>query len=76
MVGKAKATELLRKWEPAINVINEIMVVYPEFGPGQLENIKLLLLKGEWESSKEKTDDILYDNSDNILALRTAIFLA
>ena len=66
---------MLRKYEPAINVINEIMVVYPEFTPGQLENVKLLLLKGEWESSKEKTEELLIDYPNDIIALKTAIFL-
>lgn len=38
--------------------------------------MKLLLLKGEWESSKEKTEDLLYDFPNDIIALRTAVFLA
>jgi len=34
LVGKAKTMELLRKYDPASNVINEILVVYPEYLPG------------------------------------------
>jgi hypothetical protein len=34
LIGKAKCCELLRQYDPAVNIINEILVVYPAYQPG------------------------------------------
>ena len=68
-------TEILRKYDPCINVINEILVVYPDYQPAQLENIKVLILKGDWDVSKEKSDDFNEDFPNSIMGTKLAVFL-
>lgn len=69
LIGKAKSLELLKtKYQQAIKVINEVCVVYPEFAPGQVENVKLLLLSNKWDLSQEKCDELLEDFPNDILA--------
>ncbi len=50
-MGKAKGLELIKKFEPSLTTINEILVVYPEFKPGIIENARLLFLDNKWDFS-------------------------
>ncbi len=39
-----------------MKIVNEILVVYPDFKPGIIENTRLLFLTGQWDFAKEKAE--------------------
>jgi len=42
-MGRAKANEITKKFDVAVNTINEVNVLYPEFKAGLIEKAKLLM---------------------------------
>jgi len=42
-MGRAKANEISKKFDVAVNTINEVNVLYPEFKAGLIEKAKLLM---------------------------------
>lgn len=48
-MGRAKANEISKKFEIAVNTINEVNVLYPEFKAGLIEKAKLLMTVDDWE---------------------------
>jgi len=43
LMGRAKANEISKKFDVAVNTINEVNVLYPEFKAGLIEKAKLLM---------------------------------
>jgi len=43
LMGRAKVSEISKKFDVAVNTINEVNVLYPEFKAGLIEKAKLLM---------------------------------
>lgn len=42
-MGRAKSNEMMKRFDVALNTINEVNIIYPEFKAGLIEKAKLLM---------------------------------
>lgn len=59
-MGRAKANEMLKKFEVAVNSINEVNVLYPEFKAGLIEKAKLLMTVQKFSINNFKNSNNLF----------------
>lgn len=74
LCGKAKAAERQKKYQIALDTLNEIVVEHPKFQPAIVEKARLLLTIYDWEQSFEMTQQALSMDKHNIKALMIHIF--
>lgn len=74
LIGKARAAERLRKFQIALDTLNEIIVEHPKYLPAIAEKSRLLLTIYDWEQSYEMAQKALTYDKHNIKALMIQIF--
>lgn len=47
-MGKAKSSEMQKKFSITLDSLNEVIVQYPKFLPGLDEKAKVLMMIGDW----------------------------
>jgi hypothetical protein len=73
-VLRAQFTIALKKYEIALETINEGTVFYPDFIPLMNEKCNCLMSLTEWEQFNEVSQEIIAKDSSNILAIKCAAF--
>jgi tetratricopeptide repeat protein 21B len=51
LLGKAKFLENQREYSQALEILNNIIVLFSWFAPALTEKAKILLMMGDWEYS-------------------------
>ncbi len=48
LMGKAKASEVQKKFNITLDSLNEVIVQFPKFLPALIEKAKILMMIGDW----------------------------
>jgi len=76
LLGKAMCYERKDQLGQALELLNQVIVLYAWFLPALTEKARILLTMGDWEQALETAQRILSQDSTNIEALRlTVLFL-
>lgn len=70
LMGKAKVLEGKRQWQPALECLNQVIVMHPWFLPALIEKAKTLMMTADWEQALEAADRLRQHEPRNIEALR------
>lgn len=73
-MGKARASEMMKKFSVTIETLNEIIVIYPDFIPAQSEKCRLLMIIADWDQCLEAVQKVLSQDDRNLLALKIYVF--
>ena len=60
LLGKAKFMELHRNFTTALELINQVVVSFPNFLPGLLEKMKVQLALQDWDLTLETAQRYYY----------------
>lgn len=58
-LGKAKSSEVQKKFSVTLDGLNEILVTFPKYLPALIEKSKVLMMIGDWEQSIETCQRVL-----------------
>jgi tetratricopeptide repeat protein 21B len=73
LLGKAKFLEMQREYAQALEILNNVIVLFSWFTPALTEKAKLLLMMGDWEQTYETVHRVVSQEGTNIEALRILV---
>lgn len=68
LLGKARYLEITHQYKQAIDIYNQIIVMYPIFMPALTEKAKSLIKLGDWDQANETLHSVLAQDDWNIEA--------
>ena len=74
LMGKARASEALKKFPVTVETVNEIIVMHPNFALAQAEKARTLMMITDWEQFIEVVQRVLASDERNFFALQAYIF--
>ena len=76
LLGRAKYYEKVKKFQYAIEILNEVVIMYKTFIPAAIEKARVHTISGDWEQALETTQRVLVSQGAkfNIEALRMYVF--
>ncbi|KAM9344194.1 tetratricopeptide repeat protein 21B isoform 2-T2 [Pholidichthys leucotaenia] len=70
LMGKAQYNEYRQNYSGALEIINQVVVSFPEFLPGLVKKMKLLLSLQDWEQTTDAARRLLQKDKNNLEALQ------
>ncbi|XP_029461519.1 tetratricopeptide repeat protein 21B isoform X2 [Rhinatrema bivittatum] len=70
MLGKAQYCEMRQNYSGALEIVNQIIINYPNFIPAFIKKMKLQLALQDWEQTLETAQRLLQKDSHNVEALQ------
>ena len=74
LFGKAKSSEIQKKFSITLDCLNEILVTFPKYAPALAEKAKVLMMIGDWEQSIETCNKIFAIDKNEISANKIVLF--
>lgn len=72
--GKAKSSEVQKKFSVTLDSLNEILVTFPKFIPALAEKAKVLMMIGDWEQSIETCNKISIIDKNELNSMKIVLF--
>lgn len=70
LMGKAKALEGKRLWQPTLDCLNKVIVMHSWYLPALIEKAKTFMMTSDWEQALEAAGRLAQHEPRNIEALR------
>ncbi|XP_058478817.1 tetratricopeptide repeat protein 21B [Solea solea] len=70
LMGKAQYYEYRQNYSGALEMVNQVIVSFPEFVPALVKKMKLLLCLQDWEQTIEAAHRLLQRDKNNLEAVR------
>ena len=74
LLGKAKSSEVQKKFSITLDSLNEILVTFPKFLPALSEKAKVLMMIGDWEQSIETCNKIFTSEKNDLTSHKIILF--
>ena len=74
MLGRAKVSEKLKKYDLAKEMTSAVGIIYKDFLPALIEKSRIHIFNGDWDQSLETIQRVLMEERQNVEALRIYIF--
>eukprot|EP00736_Rhodelphis_marinus_P011266 Rmarinus@m.19544 len=73
ILGKAKYHEMHGEYAQSLDLLNQVVVLFPWFLPALTEKVRVLMAMGDWDQALETSQRVLSRDSFNIDALRMVV---
>ncbi|XP_047136983.1 tetratricopeptide repeat protein 21B isoform X1 [Hydra vulgaris] len=73
LLGKIEYLKIKNNFTEALELVNQLIVIYPDFYPGLVEKMKIQLALQDWEQVLETSERVFILDSQNIEALHLVI---
>ncbi len=74
MLGRAKVYEKQKKYDIALEILSEVIVSFQSFNSAFIEKSKIHILNGDWDQALDSIQKVMFEERQNIEALRIHIF--